>query len=54
VDRFEPGALVLFNPAANAEQWKDLAPMRNWQRAVDLGADTLGVRRDGWVLLRVR
>jgi hypothetical protein len=54
VTRFEPGSLVLFDPAANAEQWKDLPPMRNWQRAVDQGADTLGVRGDGWVLLRIR
>jgi hypothetical protein len=54
VDRFEQGALVLFDPLANAEQWKDHAPMRNWQRAVEQGADTLGVRPDGWVLLRVR
>jgi hypothetical protein len=54
VGRFEPGALVLFNPNANADQWKDLAPMRNWQRALDQGADTLGVRPDGWVLLRMR
>lgn len=54
VDRFEPGGLVLFNPVGNAAQWKDRAPMRNWQRAVQQGADTVGVRPDGWVLLRIR
>ncbi len=54
VGHFEPGALVLFNPTANAEQWKGRAPMLNWQRAVEQGADTVGARPDGWVLLRIR
>jgi len=54
VTRFTPGALVLFNPVANAEQWRDRAPMRNWQRAIDQGVDTVGTRPDGWVLLRIR
>lgn len=54
VEHFEPGALVLFNPKANAEQWKGRTPMLNWQRALVQGADTLGTRPDGWVLLRIR
>ncbi len=54
VEHFEPGALVLFNPDANAEQWKGRTPMLNWQRALVQGADTVGTRPDGWVLLRIR
>ncbi len=54
VTRFKPGSVVLFNPAANAEQWRDRAPMRNWQRATAQAADTIGTRPDGWVLLRIR
>ncbi|MCC7503055.1 MAG: hypothetical protein IT229_11025 [Flavobacteriales bacterium] len=54
VEHFKPSALVLFNPDANAEQWKGRTPMQNWQRALVQGADTVGTRPDGWVLLRVR
>ena len=54
VRHFEPRALVLFNPIAYAEQWKGRAPMLNWQRVLEQGADTVGIRPDGWVLLRMR
>ena len=53
VERFMPGALVVFNPGAFAEQWKGMDPMLNWQRALDQGAETQVQWPDGWVLARI-
>lgn len=53
VDRFEPGALVIFNPRAFAAQWSGMDPMLNWQRVLDQGATPVQEWPDGWIVARV-
>lgn len=53
VAHFRSGALIIVNEANLREQWRDLHPWKNWNRAVDQGIVRLKEREDGWVIARV-
>lgn len=54
LDRFEPGALIVVQPANLAEQWEGHPPAINWHRAEAQGLDIVLQRPDGWTIARVR
>lgn len=53
VSHFRSDALIVVNEANLAEQWRDLHPWKNWNRAMAQGIVRLKEREDGWVIARV-
>lgn len=52
--RFEPGALLVVQPANLREQWNGRPPGINWEHAQAQGLETLLARPDGWTVARMR
>jgi len=50
IDRFDPHAVLLFNPTAFAKQWAGKNPMLNYVGAMRLRPRTIERRADGWEL----
>lgn len=54
IGSFEPGALVLINPADLAAQWQGTPPGINWENVQRQGLSGHVALGGGWVLARVR
>lgn len=54
IDRFQPGALILFNPEGLQRQWAGRDPMLNWERAArDNRLEPIADLGQGWRLYRI-
>ena len=54
LDSFSSGAAVVVNVLNLKEQWQGLPPATNLERIEEQGVETVEIRREGWVVLRVR